>query len=541
MPYFGMGYGMEGMTGNEGDGQGGDDEQSEKKRRKKADGWGRPAAHEVAATEGDEPEAVDVPIFLEKAVEENIPVPKALIRKVIGKQAQTIIEIRQKSGVFKLDARDQTEDPVQVKVAGTQEAVDKAKQLIHELLESTKRVNDDAEYVEIPKAKIGMVIGLKGAQINEIQQQTGTKIDIDFENDPCKAFIKGPSEAVQQAKQVLLTITMQVEDETSEYLDLPKAVSGVLLGGQGQKVRDLQEATGARIDVDKTGLNCRIRLSGPAEAIAKAKRTIYVETEGMMQPQQMQWQSAMSQNPNAPPMNALPEVKAMDFPMSIEESIARAKAAAAAVARQGDNPNLPSTTSGPVTTAGFSMDPVDMNSMASSDVDPYAMRMHAIPVPPGMAGKVIGKGGSTLRSLEAMSGCQLSFDHDKSSMMVTGIPDAIQTVEAEMQKLLQSSWNHGAPMQPPGMMNNMGGGMKGGGGMMGPGLPGLAHLRNPGGPGQMGGNMGYQARPNMMGGNMMGGDMGGNNWGGNNKGDWGGNNKGGWGGNKGGWGGKGGW
>lgn len=71
----------------------------------------------------------DVPIFLEPAVEECVPVPKALLGKVIGKQAQTIIEIREKSGAFKVDARDQTSDPCQVKVAGTAEAVKKSKRV----------------------------------------------------------------------------------------------------------------------------------------------------------------------------------------------------------------------------------------------------------------------------------------------------------------------------------------------------------------------------------------------------------------------------
>merc|ERR1712018_479706 len=175
----------------------------------------------------------DVPIFLEPAVEEFVPVPKALLGKVIGKQAQTIIEIREKSGAFKVDARDQTSDPCQVKVAGTAEAVKKARELIMELVDSTKRKHEGSEYVEIPRAKIGMVIGLKGAQVNEIQQQTGTKIDVDFETDPCKCYIKGPADNVERAKRVLLTIAMQIEDDNSEYVDLPKSTSGALIGAQG--------------------------------------------------------------------------------------------------------------------------------------------------------------------------------------------------------------------------------------------------------------------------------------------------------------------
>merc|ERR1740138_791831 len=108
----------------------------------------------------DLPPPTDMPIFLEPSVEEIVNVPKALLGKVIGKGASTIIEIREKSGAFKVDARDQTSDPCQVKVAGTADAVKKAKELIYEILESTKSKHGNSEFVEIPRAKIGMVIGL---------------------------------------------------------------------------------------------------------------------------------------------------------------------------------------------------------------------------------------------------------------------------------------------------------------------------------------------------------------------------------------------
>jgi len=271
----------------------------------------------------------DVPIFLEPAVEEFVPVPKALLGKVIGKQAQTIIEIRAQSGAFKVDARDQTGDPCQVKVAGTAEAVKKARVLIMELIESTKNKHADcgSEYVEIPRAKIGMVIGLKGAQVNEIQTSTGTKIDVDFDVDPCKCHIKGPPENVSRAKKTLLTIAMQIEDDNSEYVDLPKSISGALIGAQGSRVREFQEQSGARIDVDKTGARCRVRLTGSREQVANAKQLIVAEVENAL--------PGISRPPMLPaaavqPM-IIPAHQPTSFPATLSESIARAKAAAEAV------------------------------------------------------------------------------------------------------------------------------------------------------------------------------------------------------------------
>jgi len=267
----------------------------------------------------------DVPIFLEPAIEEYVPVPKALLGKVIGKQAQTIIEIREKSGAFKVDARDQSTDPCQVKIAGTAEAVKKARALIMEMLDSTKLKHHGSDFVEIPRAKIGMVIGLKGAQVNEIQTQTNTKIDVDFETDPCKCYIKGERDCVDRAKKVLLTIAMQIEDEASEYIDLPRATSGAVIGAQGSRIRDFQEQSGARIDVDKTGMRCRVRLTGNPDQIAMARHLVMQEVENNL---------PANRPPALPPPQepmVVPAHQPTTFPATLSESIARAKAAAEAV------------------------------------------------------------------------------------------------------------------------------------------------------------------------------------------------------------------
>lgn len=294
---------------------------------------GRDTGWAVAEREDDEGSgpAEDVPIFLEPSVEEEVAVPKALLGKVIGKQAATIIEIREKSGAFKVDARDQTSDPCMVKVAGTAEAVKKAKDLILELIDQTKQKHLSSHYVEIPRSKIGMVIGLKGAQVNEVQAQTQTKIDVDFETDPCKCYIKGEADNVDRAKKVLLTIAMQLEDEASEYLDLPKTVSGALIGAQGSRIRQFQETSGARIDIDKSGNRCKVRLTGSKEAVSIAKSLIQAELDKNMVPTKTPGSMASSGAGVSHGPIAVPAHQPSSFPATLSESIARARAAAEAV------------------------------------------------------------------------------------------------------------------------------------------------------------------------------------------------------------------
>lgn len=293
----------------------------------------------VAERDDDDKPPEDAPIFLEASVEDEVPVPKALLGKVIGKQAATIIEIREKSGAFKVDARDQTADPCMVKVAGTAEAVRKAKELILELIDQTKSKHQSSHYVEIPRSKIGMVIGLKGAQVNEVQQQTQTKIDVDFDTDPCKCYIKGDADNVDRAKKVLLTIAMQLEDEHSEYLDLPKTVSGALIGAQGSRIRQFQDTSGARIDIDKSGARCKVRLTGSQEAITIAKSLIQAELDKNMTPTKTPAAAALSGGVSHGAV-AVPVHQPNSFPATLSESIARARAAAEAV-KHGLIPTTP--------------------------------------------------------------------------------------------------------------------------------------------------------------------------------------------------------
>jgi len=379
---YGPGHGApgQGWPGQHGESQGGSTSSTNPLEvAERGAGWGIAEAEDNKEIPDD-----DIPIFLEPSVEEMVPVPKALLGKVIGKQAQTIIEIREKSGAFKVDARDQTSDPCQVKVAGTAEAVKKARALIMDLIDSTKTKHVSSHYVEIPRSKIGMVIGLKGAQVNEVQQQTNTKIDVDFESDPCKCYIKGEEDCVLSAKKLLLTIAMQMEDEASEYMDLPKSASGALIGAQGSRIRAFQEQSGARIDIDKSGDRCKVRLTGTMEQLTIAKSLIQTELEKTMTPTRTPGQRAIGFGAPTEPM-VIPAHQPTTFPATVAESIARARAAAEAVKHGLISPMQPGP---PPPGGGFG----EWQPMPALPAPPPGSGM-VVPPPPRPMGGCCGQGG----------------------------------------------------------------------------------------------------------------------------------------------------
>eukprot|EP00931_Biecheleriopsis_adriatica_P064615 TRINITY_DN3936_c0_g1_i2.p1 TRINITY_DN3936_c0_g1~~TRINITY_DN3936_c0_g1_i2.p1 ORF type:complete len:280 (+),score=72.21 TRINITY_DN3936_c0_g1_i2:79-918(+) len=148
----------------------------------------------------------DVSTFLDTGVEETVPVPRSMIGRVIGKKGATIAEIREKTGVWKVDATNQSNDPCQVRIIGVAEAVEKARELILELVKPLKNRYAGTDFMEISQGQIGKVIGPKGARVNEIEAKTGTKIDIDYNCSPCRVYITGSADGVRNAKQTLSTI-----------------------------------------------------------------------------------------------------------------------------------------------------------------------------------------------------------------------------------------------------------------------------------------------------------------------------------------------
>eukprot|EP00434_Breviolum_minutum_P022368 symbB.v1.2.019742.t1/scaffold1627.1/size108904/1 len=171
----------------------------------------------------------EVATFLDGGVEEIVEVPKAQIARVIGKRGRTIAEVRSKSGAWHVDARDQDEDPCQVKIQGPAEAVKKAREMILELSRPMSERYADRDFVEISQGQIGKVIGTKGARIQEIERQTGVKIDIDYTRSPCRVFLTGSDTQVRLTKRLLQEIAnehlgMEIAQAfLSEFPKEPKA------------------------------------------------------------------------------------------------------------------------------------------------------------------------------------------------------------------------------------------------------------------------------------------------------------------------------
>lgn len=312
--------------------------------------------------EEDDIDLVDPMLTMKMEV---VEVPKKYIAKIIGKKGSQIRLIRDETGAH-IDARDQTEDPCRVKVLGTPEAIEAARKKIFDIIEQS--IHKPGLVVEIPRAKIGKVIGIRGAQIHQIQTTTGAKVDVDKDVDPCRVTIGGTDVQIAMAEKVILTLAMEAADQESEYLELPSQVSGAVLGVRGARLMELQAASGARIDVDKTRpATCRVRIAGTPDQIELAKQLVLLATEA---------------------------------PRPTEAALLAAE--------------------------GVEQQPTDSSS-ASVDL------------PPGTAGKIIGRNGATIQSVQSETGARVWVDCEASQARISGAPGAVEHALLLIQALSEEA------------------------------------------------------------------------------------------------------
>mmetsp|Transcript_5581 Transcript_5581/g.20314 ORF Transcript_5581/g.20314 Transcript_5581/m.20314 type:complete len:315 (+) Transcript_5581:1195-2139(+) len=185
---------------------------------------------------------------------------------------------------------------------GTLEQAQDARSRIANILSSVKSSNKiveeegrghqkevDAEVItevmQIPHQYVGMIIGKGGQTIREMQERTHTSMSIQQqgipEGLPRPLTIVGREGNVallrKEIKQMLETAPFGyggVRPACVEYLPCPRDKVAVVIGAGGHNIKRIQEATGARVQVEQRrpmgGCPSTVVISGTKEAVGKA-------------------------------------------------------------------------------------------------------------------------------------------------------------------------------------------------------------------------------------------------------------------------------
>jgi far upstream element-binding protein len=235
------------------------------------------------------------------ALQITLDCPPSLVGRIIGKGGETIRDLQLKSGCqVQIDQNYPDGAMRKIQVAGQPQCIELAKQLIANVMSSVPGGSsalpllglaaavgpEVSQIVECPVSVVGRVIGKGGETIKALQMQSGCKIQIDQnlpEGMPRKISVSGNAYAVAQAVNLInMKITEggpggMTDITPNVVLDCPKTLIGRVIGRGGETINDLQQRSGARIQIDQRvpeGQPCKVQISGNPQTTELAIRLV---------------------------------------------------------------------------------------------------------------------------------------------------------------------------------------------------------------------------------------------------------------------------
>jgi far upstream element-binding protein len=254
--------------------------------------------------------------------------------------------------------------------------------------------------IDIPDTKCGIIIGPKGSTIQLLQQRASVKVDLHQqgvpEGQPRKLTIVGDPENVRNCGILADTIVrdgpqavhpnaMGGGPHVTETMDCAKEFVGRIIGSGGNNIKEIQSRTGAKVQVKQEGLGPDeprpVEISGTTVSVKEAVELInYVMANGPHLPPLMPGQHGyVAPNPNA--MQGIYGNRGAPGGMPQGGNGSYAQVAAGQV---------PGAVAAPSAAPGTVCIIVDCEKQ--------------------YCGRVIGRGGSTIKELERNSGARIQVD-----------------------------------------------------------------------------------------------------------------------------------
>merc|ERR1719433_2162578 len=146
-----------------------------------------------------------------------------------------------------------------------------------------EKTNQSVVTIKVPEAKIGIVIGPKGAKIKLIQEKTGARIDTTGE----MFTVTGPPDAVGQAESAIKELiekgycALEYEDFSEHFVAVHPSYFPEIIGKQGAVIRKIKDEVGVSVNIPSdapknppANKKYKVTLAGTATAVEKAKEVI---------------------------------------------------------------------------------------------------------------------------------------------------------------------------------------------------------------------------------------------------------------------------
>lgn len=390
--------------------------------------------------------------------EETVQIAESQVGHIIGEAGQSVRALQEESGAkIDVDAKGR------VLIRGATDSVVRAIDMVAELMDKAPGVEttveepvEDAveETLEVPENLIGRVIGRGGETIKKLEADSGARIKVNSKGGSPTIKVQGIGDAVTCAIDLIKAIlakfednSVAVEEETvEETIDVPPEMFGLIIGRGGQTIKKLQDDSSAKVAVDKT--SNAVHLSGPSDCVAHA-RDLIVELLG---------EGAARDDKTEESIDIPPEMLGRifghggkDVKRLQDESGARIKV------KVDLNVIQLSGTTECVARANELI--VDWIAAAAEGVE------EIMNVPSELMGKIIGKGGQTVNTLQDDSGARISVDKDDNTKVhLRGSSECVDRARQLIEELLaggsyvwfgEEDWTEETVGVPPQMLGKM--------------------------------------------------------------------------------------
>eukprot|EP00750_Incisomonas_marina_P024094 INCI5084.2.p1 GENE.INCI5084.2~~INCI5084.2.p1 ORF type:complete len:1256 (-),score=304.35 INCI5084.2:687-4454(-) len=193
-----------------------------------------------------------------------VSIPQSLAREIVRTRFEKLHELEEAHGV-KIQLRDTYLSVLGPSVAEAEVGI-------------TQMVKDHKDLIVtmvVDSSMFGSIIGSKGATIRRIVEEAGgaSVVQIDINREQSTVTIAGKTKEATAAAKAGIKAVIDEERARNMVFDIPPNSAGDIIGRGGATIRQIQESTGCRVNLQRDSNRCQITGPDPDE-IAKARAQI---------------------------------------------------------------------------------------------------------------------------------------------------------------------------------------------------------------------------------------------------------------------------
>ncbi|KPM05623.1 Vigilin-like protein [Sarcoptes scabiei] len=214
----------------------------------------------------------------EAPISHSIPIPKEHHRLILGKAGKKLFDLENATQT-KIQIPKQDEKSEMIRITGTREAIEKAVQEIQSI--SSDAYSRSIERISIPKIYHPFIVGPFGQVLDQIQKETGAKVNIPPPSVPKDEIIikgdrKGCELAYERVKAIYEEKNRRCETITAK---IKKSQHKFIFGPKGNTLNEIMQLTGVSVEIPASDSNIdQIVLRGEPDQLPKALSLLYEKT-----------------------------------------------------------------------------------------------------------------------------------------------------------------------------------------------------------------------------------------------------------------------